>query len=96
VSLSGISTTPRGGAFPIIWFRFTSTLAAAAARKAATPGWREQGAFEYRLQQPRCTSFLLVKIVAPENRMEAMYVCRKVKNSQAMGDEHMQPNIDLQ
>jgi len=28
--------------------------------------------------------------------MEAMYVCRKVKNSQAMGDEHMQPNIDLQ
>ena len=73
-----------GGAFPIIWFRFTSTLAAAAARKAATPGWREQGAFEYRLQQPRCTSFLLVKIVAPENRMEAM------------GDEHMQPNIDLQ
>jgi len=60
------------------------TAAAAHERSAADASWHERGSFEYRLAQPRSTHFLLVKLVAPENRMSVV------------GDDHDQPNVDFE
>ena len=38
----------------------------------------------FTLRQPRSAAVLLAKLIAPENRMEAL------------GDDHQQPNIDLE
>ena len=56
----------------------------ARAKEEADPSWKELGAWTLTLAQPRSLRYLGVRIVAPENRMAAM------------GDDHEQPNIDLE
>ena len=68
--------------FPIAFFRFSHTLADAQARAARERGWKETGWLRTSLRQPRCTGMLIAKLIAPENRMEAME------------DDHAEPNIE--
>lgn len=75
---------PFGGPFPICFWQFTMSAEEAQARREAEPAYRETGGFVLELEQPRATAFLLIKIGAPENRM------------QVMGDDHEQPNIDFE
>ena len=66
---------PEGCPFPMLWFRFAS------AAELSSP---ERGECKYELRCPRSTQCLIVKLVAPEDRMEAM------------GDDHDQPNVDVE
>ena len=74
-------TYAEGCPFPIVWFRFAD--AAELERRRAGTGERELGEWKYELRCPRSTTCLILKVVAPEDRMEAM------------GDDHDQPNIDV-
>ena len=81
----GGESEPSGSSvFPIAFFRFSHTLELAQARQARERGWKETGWLRSSLKQPRCTGMLIAKLVAPENRMEAME------------DDHAEPNIDLE
>ena len=62
--------------FPIAWFKFHPM-----------PQRRrrhERGEIEYSLARPRCTRYLLARLVSAENRMAEM------------SDDHAQPNIDIE
>ena len=72
------------GPFPMLFFSFTLSVADARAKAQEQPAWRETGVFEYALRQPRSTRWLMIKVVCSEDRMHAM------------GDDHDEPNIDLE
>ena len=64
------------GVFPICWFRFDSVDQSATLQPT--------GELRVKLHQPRSLRYLLMLLITPEDRMEAM------------DDDHPDPNIDLE
>ena len=72
VEFSASEPNATDGPFPIAWFRFHPNA-----------DLESKGMLSCVLQQPRCSGFVLLKLICPEDRMEEL------------GDDHIVANIDI-